>query len=64
MSTLFQDGEKLARLCQELRDSALFGEGDTKLTPISEQHWLMAVGLLEQAQRAFKLSDYHQMKGE
>ena len=58
MATLNLDPDDLEKRVEELRNDALFDEGDTVLTPIAEQHYLLAVSALETAMRHFKLAGY------
>lgn len=48
----------LAEAAGKLHDDALFDDGDTVLTPMAEQHFLLGVSALDQAKAHFKLAEY------
>lgn len=57
------------RKIDDLRTTLLFGgevSGDAEIpiTPLAEQHYLLALAALEQARSHMKLADYLAMRGE
>lgn len=54
-----QLAQELANEAEKLANDALFGEGSTVLPPMAEQHFLLAIAALNQAQAHFKLANYH-----
>lgn len=52
--------EDMAVKAQDLATEALFSEGDHPIgiTPIAEQHYLLAIAALRQAEAHFKLASY------
>lgn len=62
-----EDIEVTAKRVEALRAELLLPgvseEGDT-LSPVAEQHYMMALALLDQAQRAFMLAAYASRRGE
>jgi hypothetical protein len=50
----------LAEKAGDLHASALFDEGTVVLTPIAEQHFLLAIATLKQAQAFFALASKFQ----
>ena len=56
------DPEDLANAARNLRVKALI-EDDAAMPPMAEQHHLLALGALEQAERFAKLAHYHLMQG-
>lgn len=57
----------LGRQIEKLRNLWLLGGGDEEditagLDPVAEQHYLLAIGALEQAQRFATLADLHQAR--
>lgn len=65
-----RDIEETAKRVETMREELLFDQvagdvvnGDT-LTPVAEQHYLVALSLLEQAQRSFMLAAFASRKGE
>lgn len=62
---LFLDPAGLAKDVEKLRTRALFegdeGEGET-LDPFAEQNFLLAIALLEAAERQFKIAALYQAR--
>lgn len=54
--------EDLAKQIEALRHTALCDVDDSLLGPMSEQHYLLAIAALEQAQRYATLASYHLMR--
>ena len=52
----------LATRTEDLRHDALFGIDDAGADPISEQHYLTALALLDQAVQQFKLARLHHVR--
>lgn len=62
---MVESPKHLAEETDSFRMRILFGgDGTTVLTPIAEQHFLLAVSQLESAERFFKIAHYHLMRGE
>jgi len=65
MSQFVYDPEEAADLIDRLKTKLLFEEMPAvDLTPISEQHYLTACALLDQAMAAMKLAHYYRMRRE
>lgn len=58
----YVDPLDLAERLEKLRAECLF-EGDVALPPMAEQHYLLAISAIEQAQRFAKLAHYNLMQG-
>lgn len=52
------DPEELVKATSALLTNALFDEGDTVLTPLAEQHYMLALAALESAKAHFTLAQY------
>ena len=58
------DPSCLAKMVEDLRSAFLFGDlGDLCWHPMAEQHFLIALDLLSQAQRHLTIANYNQMQG-